>query len=76
MLSIYLTDALSNLEDGKKHRIKHYELRTGEAISYECTYLGKHARKGLHRVRLSKSNEIRAFRDITLINIDGKKIYL
>lgn len=76
MSAIYLTEALSLLEDGKKHMIKHYELRTGEAISYDCIYLGKHVRRGLHRVRLCQSKEIRAFRDITLITIDEKKVYL
>ncbi len=75
--AIHRLDALHILKDGRPHRLRLWKLSTGDILIYpHATLIGRHERGGLCRVRLEPSGEIRAFRDISLFEIDDLKIYL
>lgn len=74
---LHKKEALKLLEDGLPHTIQVWKLSTGEVLEYrDCVYISHRTRQGTHRVRLSKSNQIRDFRDITMHHIDGHNVYL
>ena len=69
-------DALALLETGQPVDLRLWELSSGEILTYRnVVCIGGHRRRGLHRVRFIDSGEIRAFRDITLFEINGYDIY-
>jgi hypothetical protein len=56
--------------------IKVWKLSAGDIIEYkEATCIGGFKRKGTHRIMIPLSGVIRDFRDITLFEIDGLKVY-
>ncbi len=68
-------DALALLNSGEPCELKLWKLSTGEILVYpRAVCIGAHWRGGTHRVRLEPSGEIRAFRDITLFEINGYEI--
>lgn len=76
-LVIHRKDALKLLEDGKPHDLTLWKLATGDILFYkDVTCVGKYTRRGLHKVRFPQSLLIREFRDITLFEIDGLRIYM
>lgn len=76
MQTIHLQDALRLLEDGEPHRLRLWKLSTGDILTYNDARLaGRHIRGGRHRVRLPMSGLLREFRDVTLFEIDGMRIY-
>ena len=75
--AIHRNEAIRLLEDGRQHRLRLWKISTGDILAYNtATCIGVHKRRGIHRVRLSPSGEIREFRDVCLFEIDGKTIYL
>lgn len=75
--AIHLADALETLADGDDHELRLWKLSTGDLLTYpRARRIGRHVRGGLTRVRLEPSGEIRAFRDISLVEIDGLKVYV
>lgn len=74
---IYKADALRLLADGKPHTLRVWKMSTGEILRYEnAIFVSRTAIKGTHKVRLPMSHVIREFRDVTLFEIDGRKIFL
>lgn len=74
---IYRAAAMRLLEDGRQHRLRLWKISTGEILTYTtATCIGSHKRRGLHRVRLSPSGEVRTLRDVCLFEIDEREIYL
>ena len=75
--SIHRNDAILLLEDKQPHNLKVWKLSTGDIIEYkEATCIGDFKRKGTHRIMVPLSGVIREFRDITLFEIDGLKVYM
>ena len=53
-----------------------WKLTTGDILEYpDAIFLGKHTVRGLHRVRLKNSGQIRAFRDCLLFEVDDLSVY-
>lgn len=74
--TISFHDAITLLESGERVTIKVWKLSTGEELTYtDCICVGCHRRGGTHRVQLAYSGLMREFRDITLHEINGLKIY-
>lgn len=74
--AIHLTEALRILSDREPHTLRLWKLSTGDILTYEgVRYLGEFRRKGVHRVRFPQSGQIRAFRDVSLFEIDGLAVY-
>ena len=68
-------DAFQLLESGQPCNLKLWKLSTGDILEYRgAVCVGSHWRGGVHRVMLTASREIRAFRDITLFEINGYEI--
>lgn len=77
MKAIHRHDALRLLEDRHPHDLRLWKISTGDILTYRsAVWVGGHVRGGTHRVRLPESGLIRAFRDITLFEIDGLSVYL
>lgn len=75
-LSIHRKDAMRLLRDGKSHHLRLWKISTGDILTYrQAVYIGAHQRKGVIRVRLLPSKQIRAFREFALFEIDNLKIY-
>ena len=75
--SIHKNDAIRLLEDKQPHDLKVWKLSTGDIIHYpKAVCVGGFKRKGTHRIMIPLSAVIREFRDITLFEIDGLKVYL
>ena len=73
---IHIHDALNMLESGKRCTVKVWKLSTGDVLTYrDVICVGKHKLGATHRVELPDSSVIREFRDITLFEINGLKIY-
>lgn len=74
--SIHRADAIRLLEDGQPHKLRLWKIATGDILTYHAaTFVGAHKKAGTHRVRLEPSGVIRAFRDVTLFEIDDLSIY-
>ena len=76
-LRLHRRDAIRLLEDGQPHDLRVWKISTGDILHYKgAVCCGAHQRGGTHRIRIPLSGVIREFRDITLFEIDGLKIYL
>lgn len=74
---IHKNDAIRLLESRQPVDLKVWKLSTGDIVEYkQVTCVGSHWRGGTHRVLCPKSNLLREFRDITLFEINGMKIYM
>lgn len=74
--TIHRKDAFRLLEDRRAHNLRLWKLSTGDILEYEgAVCVGSHRRGGTHRVRLPRSGVLREFRDISLFEIDGLRIY-
>lgn len=74
---IHLADAMALLADRQPHRLRLWKLSTGDILTYpHAVAIGSWTRAGLHRVRLEPSGEVRAFRDISLFEIDDMTVYI
>lgn len=75
--AIHRKDAVRLLEDGNPHDIRVWKISTGNILLYKgAVCRGGHLRGGTHRVLLPTSGVLREFRDCTLFEIDGLKVYL
>lgn len=75
--AVHKKDAIHLLETGQPVDLKLWKLSTGDILEYNgCRCVGSHWRGGTHRVILPKSMLIREFRDVTLFEINGMKIYM
>ena len=75
--AMHQRDARALLYDGHPHRLRLWKLSNGEILTYHRAIpIGRYTRGALIRVRLEPSGQIRAFREITLFEIDDIKIYL
>ena len=75
--AIHRRDAFRLLEDGKPHDLRVWKISTGDILHYKnAVCCGMHKRGGTHRISIPLSGVIREFRDITLFEIDGLKVYL
>lgn len=73
---LHWRDAVALLESRQPCDLSVWKLSTGDIIRYRnAVCVGSHWRGGTHRIRLSTSNLIREFRDITLFEINGYEIY-
>ena len=74
--SIHRADAIRLLDDGQPHKLRLWKIPTADILPYPAaTFVGAHKKAGTHRVRLEPSGVIRAFRDITIFEIDDLSIY-
>ena len=74
---IHKNDAIRILETGEPCNLKVWKISTGDILEYKgAQCVSSHWRGGTHTVRLPKSNVLRRFRDVTLFEINGMKIYL
>lgn len=72
---LHWKDAIQLLESKQPVTLKVWKLSTGDILIYRnAVCIGSHWRGGTHRIRLSESNLIREFRDITLFEINGYEI--
>lgn len=72
---LHWKDAVTLLESGQPVTLKVWKLSTGDIIVYkDAICVGSHWRAGLHRIIEPGSELVRAFRDITLFEINGYEI--
>ena len=77
LTTIHRRDAFRLLEDGQPHQLRLWTISTGDILHYkDATYVGQNRRSSTHRIRIPLSGVIREFRDITLFEIDGLRIYM
>lgn len=75
--ALHRRDAFRLLEDGKPHVLRVWKISTGDILHYKnAVCSGMNKRGGTHRISIPLSGVIREFRDITLFEIDGLKVYL
>lgn len=75
--AIHKKDALRLLEDGQPHDLSVWKISTGDILRYKgAVCRGGHMRGGTHRIYLPTSTLVREFRDCTLFEIDGLKVYM
>ena len=75
--TIHRRDAFRRLEDRQPHQLRLWKISTGDILHYkEATFVGQNRRGGTHRIRIPLSGVIREFRDITLFEIDGLRVYM
>ena len=75
--TIHRRDAFRLLEDGQPHQQRLWKISTGDILHYkEASFVGLNRRGGTHRIRIPLSGVIREFRDITLFEIDGLRVYM
>ena len=73
--TIHYKDAFALLETRVPVNLRLWELSTGDILEYKgVVCISEHWRGGTHKVRFS-NGEIREFRDVTLFEINGKKIF-
>lgn len=74
--ALHMADAIQYLSDGEPHTLMLWKLSTGAILLYKDVVLcGSWKRGGMQRVRFP-NGQIRAFRDVSLIAIDGLSVYL
>ena len=74
---IHQAEARRLLRDGQPHRLRVWELRTGEILLYQRAIFHNEYRKRRNtRVLLLPSGQIREFRNYMLFEIDDMKIYM
>lgn len=75
--AIHLNDALRLLSDRRPHDLRLWKLSTGDILSYRgVTLSGAWRRGGLCRVRFPQSGQIRAFKAVSLFEIDGMAVFV
>lgn len=75
--AIHLNDALRLLHDHRPHHLRLWKLSTGDILDYKgVTVCGSWRRGGLCRVRFPQSGQIRAFRAVSLFEMDGMAVYM
>lgn len=75
--AIHKNDAIRLLESRQPVNLRVWKLSTGDIIYYKnVTCVGGHWRGGTHKILLPQSQLIREFRDITLFEINGMKIFM
>lgn len=73
---MHLHDALRVLWDGNPHTLRLWKLSTGDILTYrDVRGLGAWKRGGLCRVAFG-NGEVRAFREVSLFEIDGMAVYM
>lgn len=74
---IHQAEARRLLRDGQPHRLRVWELRTGEILLYQRAIFHSEYRKRRNtRVLILPSGQIREFRNYMLFEIDDMKIYM
>ena len=74
---IHQAEARRLLRDGQPHRLRVWELRTGEILLYQRAIFHSEYRKRRNTcVLLLPSGQIREFRNYMLFEIDDMKIYM
>jgi hypothetical protein len=74
---IHRNDAIRMLESGKPCTLRLWKMNTGDILTYkDARCVGSYWRGGTHTVRLPKSGLLRSFRDVSLFEINGFKIYM
>lgn len=77
MKSIHINDARKILDSGQPCNLRVWKLSTGDIIVYkDVRCIGSHFRGGIHRIVLPNSMLVREFRDVTLFEINGMKVFL
>ena len=75
--ALHRRDAFRLFEDGQPHELRVWKISTGDILHYKnAVCSGMYKRGGTHRISIPLSGVIREFRDITLFEIDGLKVYL
>lgn len=74
--ALHIADAKKWLADGEPHTLKLWKLSDGNILTYtDVVLIGSWSRGGLQRVKFP-NGQIRAFRDVSLFEIDGLAVYL
>lgn len=77
MIAIHLNDARKILDSGQPCNLRVWKLSTGDILVYKgVRCIGSHFRGGVHRILLPNSTLLREFRDVTLFEINGMKVFL
>lgn len=77
MNAIHLNDARKILDSGQPCNLRVWKLSTGDILEYKgVRCVGSHFRGGIHRILLPNSQLLREFRDVTLFEINGMKVFL
>lgn len=77
MIAIHLNDARKILDSGQPCNLRVWKLSTGDILVYKgVRCVGSHFRGGIHRILLPNSTLLREFRDVTLFEINGMKVFL
>lgn len=73
--TIHYKDAFALLETRVPVNLRLWKMSTGDILEYKgVVCISEHRRGGTHKVRFP-NGEIREFRDVTLFEINGKKIF-
>lgn len=73
--TIHYKVAFALLETRVPVNLRLWKLSTGDILEYKSVVcISEHRRGGTHKVRFP-NGEIREFRDVTLFEINGKKIF-
>ena len=73
--TIHYKDAFALLETRVPVNLRLWKLSTGDILEYKgVVCISEYRRGGTHKVRFP-NGEIREFRDVTLFEINGKKIF-
>lgn len=77
MIAIHLNDARKILDSGQPCNLRVWKLSTGDILVYKgVRCVGSYFRGGIHRILLPNSTLLREFRDVTLFEINGMKVFL
>jgi hypothetical protein len=74
---LHITQALELLRNGKPCELSVWKATTGDILEYRnVVFLGRDAKKGIVRIKLQTSRQIREFRDVCLFRINDMEVYL
>ena len=74
---LHITQAIEQLRFGKPCELKVWKATTGDILEYRnAIFLGRDKRKGIVRIMLQTSHQIREFRDVCLFQINNMEVHL
>lgn len=75
--TLHLLEAIALLKQDGLHHLRVWKKSNGEIVEYpNAVFISQHRRGGTIRIKLTRSNQIREFREVFLFAIDNMEVYL
>lgn len=75
--TLHVTRAIELIRQGEPVELRVWKMATGDILEYRnAVFLGRDVRHGTIRIKLQTSGQIREFRDVCLIAINGMEVFL